>query len=87
MTDTTHSSDLTPECRAVLEKVRAAAESMRPGDITDARGLYGPAAWNLLDSGTKRATGRCISLIVSRGLLPLVADGFDSARHNLYRRI
>jgi hypothetical protein len=59
----------------------------KPGEIRDCEGWIGPEAWSLVPPTDRRHVyGRPLAMLVAQGRLPLEFVGFDSKRHNLYRK-
>ena len=87
MSNTTHPMDLSPAERELLTHLRYRAAELQQGTVTEARDLYDSELWDGLPPDECRPLGRVISSWVRRGLLPLEPAGFNSSRHNLYRRI
>ena len=86
MTEVTHPTDLSPSDRELLEHLRLRLEELERGTVVDACCLYGSELWDELLPHECRPLGRRISSLVKRNRLALQPAGFDSARHNLYRR-
>lgn len=79
--------NLSPNCLAILKDVRPIAEALPTGSIVEALDLFGEDLRQLLSGGERKAIGICISKLVAQGLLPLEHVGFNSSRHNIYRRV
>lgn len=82
-----NTTNLSPNCLAILNDVRPVAEALPIGTIIEALDLYDEDLRQLLSGSERRAIGMCISKLVAQGLLPLEHAGFNSSRHNIYRRV
>ena len=71
----------------ILKHTKPNIKKLDAGDITDAEHLFDPDYWAISTKSEHRVLGLHVSRLVRRGLLPLVSAGFDSSRHNLYRKI
>ena len=70
-----------------LDQFSSRSELMEPGEISDCKGLVEPDLWDeILPSERRYVFGRPLSKYVEAGLLPLEFVGFNSKRHNLYRK-
>ena len=59
----------------------------KSGEVRDCEGWIGPEVWILVPPSERRHVfGRPLAMLVVQGKLPLVFVGFDSKRHNLYRK-
>ena len=73
--------------REILVHTLPHAAKMNTGDITDTEHLFDPEYWLASSPSEHKVLGGYVSRLVARGLLPLEPAGFDSSRHNLYRKI
>lgn len=71
----------------VFVHVMARLALMESGQITDCEGLFDPELWDSVPPSERRYVfGKPIAMLVAQGKLPLEFAGFNSKRHNLYRK-
>ena len=71
----------------VLDHFRSSCDRMEPDEISDCKGLVSPDLWHeIIPSERRYIFGRPLSRFVKYGLLPMEFVGFNSMRHNLYRK-
>lgn len=80
------STRLTPEAKEVLAHIKPHIAEMTVGDVTDPKGLFDPEFWKSSPLLHKQL-GRAVSLLAHQGHVPLEPAGFNSSRHNRYRKI
>ena len=72
----------------IYDHVLPRISSMELEQITDCKDLFDPDLWNAVPPFERRYVfGRPIAMLVAQGKLPLEFAGFNSKRHNLYRKI
>ena len=72
----------------IFELIMPQISRMKVGDATECEGLFDPEAWNIVPPSQRRYVfGRPVSRLVKEGKVPLEFAGFNSSRHNLYRKI
>jgi hypothetical protein len=71
----------------ILEHVLPRTLLMKPGEETTCKDRFDPELWKAVPPFERRYIfGRPIAMLVAQGLLPLEFAGFNSKRHNLYRK-
>ena len=71
----------------INDTVMEQAEKAKSGEVRDCEGWIGPDVWGLAPPSERRHVfGRPLAMLVAQGRLPLEFIGFDSKRHNLYRK-
>jgi hypothetical protein len=72
----------------IYEEVIPRISLMEIGEITDCKDLFDPVLWDAVPPPEHRYVfGHPISMLVAQGKVPLAFAGYNSARHNLYRKI
>jgi hypothetical protein len=72
----------------ILDHITPHVALMTLGDVTDCERLIDPDLWDPVPAWERRYIfGRPVSRLVAQGKVALEFAGFDSKRHNLYRKI
>lgn len=72
----------------IYDHVSPRISAMESGQITDCKDLFDKELWDAVPpSDHRHVFGRPISMLVAQGKVPLEFAGFNSKRHNLYRKI
>ena len=77
--------DSTIEMMELLSHIGTHINQLKPGDLSDSKGLFDPDLWEMSTPFHTRF-GSLIARLSEQRLIPLEFIGFTSARHNLYRR-
>lgn len=73
--------------QSLLKLIMPQIDALNPGDYAECEGLFHPDIWLMLDDGERISMGHQVAQLEKAREIPLVRDGFTSARHNRYRRI
>jgi len=79
---------MTEDKKSILKHLRLACDNLTRDHIVDLKALFdSEEIWESLPVEDRPQWGRVVSQWVKAGLLPLQRAGFNSSRHNLYRKI
>jgi hypothetical protein len=71
----------------ILEHITPRITAMELGQITDCKDLLDKELWDAVPPSERRHVfGRPLAMLVAQGKMPLEFAGFNSRRHNLYRK-
>ena len=80
-------NEMQNEMQMVLDHIMERALLMKEGEVTDCKGLIDRWVWDETPTPERRYVfGKPVSWLVDQGLVPLEFIGFNSKRHNLYRK-
>ena len=73
--------------KMLREHIMERISNMKHGEKIDCEGLIAPEVWNPVPPPERRhAFGKPVAGLVAKGEVPLELVGWDSKRHNLYRK-
>jgi hypothetical protein len=72
----------------IFEHISARISRMKSSEKATCRALFDSWVWDAIPSSDRQhSIGPFVSMIVAQGKVPLEFAGFNSARHNLYRKM
>ena len=75
------------ELRMIKEHILIRIKDMQEGEVTDCEGLIDPWVWDTTPTPERRYVfGKPVSWLVEQEEVPMEFIGYNTKRHNLYRK-